>query len=408
MADEEPLLPPAEDAAPPPPPPTPSWRIGAAFWILGLCNNLPYVVMLSAARDLLDPRPGEEPRNRTRHDCNPVGTGAVLLADVVPGLGVKLLMPLLGPYLPYRYRAVGVALCLWGGVSAVASASGSLSSLGGVALGSVGAGLGEVTFLTLAASYSSTGLSHWSAGTGAAGLGGALGFWGLRALLPLPQSLLPLLVLPPLMLASFFFLLGPAPPPPPLPPSPGMGGASEDSGGGAKTRGRGQEQTGSVAKAALQQGAPLAIVYFAEYFVNQGLMELLYFPSSPLPHSAQYRTLQLLYQAGVFVSRSSLRCLRLRRIWGLALAQALLALFLLAAVAVNHLLPWLGLAAALAAGEGLLGGGAYGNAFGNVGEQVPLPQQPLAVAVVTLMAEVAIAAAGGVGLGAHAAFCGQE
>uniref|UniRef100_A0A8C3UZ64 Uncharacterized protein n=1 Tax=Catharus ustulatus TaxID=91951 RepID=A0A8C3UZ64_CATUS len=52
--------------------------------ILGLCNNLPYVVMLSAARDLLDPRPvsghahlshGEEPRNRTRHDCNPVGTG---------------------------------------------------------------------------------------------------------------------------------------------------------------------------------------------------------------------------------------------------------------------------------------------------------------------------------------------
>uniref|UniRef100_A0A8C9NPD2 Uncharacterized protein n=1 Tax=Serinus canaria TaxID=9135 RepID=A0A8C9NPD2_SERCA len=25
--------------------------------ILGLCNNLPYVVMLSAARDLLEPRP---------------------------------------------------------------------------------------------------------------------------------------------------------------------------------------------------------------------------------------------------------------------------------------------------------------------------------------------------------------
>ncbi|XP_032940435.1 battenin isoform X2 [Catharus ustulatus] len=357
MADEEPLLPPAEDAAPPPPPPTPSWRIGAAFWILGLCNNLPYVVMLSAARDLLDPRPGEEPRNRTRHDCNPVGTGV---------------------------------------------------SCGGRGLVPVGRsqrrGLGQWE----PEQPGSTGLSHWSAGTGAAGLGGALGFWGLRALLPLPQSLLPLLVLPPLMLASFFFLLGPAPPPPPLPPSPGMGGASEDSGGGAKTRGRGQEQTGSVAKAALQQGAPLAIVYFAEYFVNQGLMELLYFPSSPLPHSAQYRTLQLLYQAGVFVSRSSLRCLRLRRIWGLALAQALLALFLLAAVAVNHLLPWLGLAAALAAGEGLLGGGAYGNAFGNVGEQVPLPQQPLAVAVVTLMAEVAIAAAGGVGLGAHAAFCGQE
>ncbi|TRZ06388.1 hypothetical protein HGM15179_020719, partial [Zosterops borbonicus] len=90
-----------EDSAPPPPPPTPSWRIGAAFWILGLCNNLPYVVMLSAARDLLEPRPGAEPRNKTRYDCDPVGTGAVLLADVLPGLGVKLLLPLVGTHLPY-------------------------------------------------------------------------------------------------------------------------------------------------------------------------------------------------------------------------------------------------------------------------------------------------------------------
>ncbi|XP_066427284.1 battenin isoform X1 [Molothrus aeneus] len=401
MADEEPLLPPDEDSAPPPPPPptpTSSWRIGAAFWILGLCNNLPYVVMLSAARDLLEPRPGEERRNRSRHDCDPVGTGAVLLADVVPALVVKLLLPLVGPYLPDRLRVVGVALCLWGSVSAVAAAKGTLSGLGGVALGSAGAGLGEVTFLTLASSYpSSSGLSHWSSGTGAAGLGGALGFWGLRAWLPLPHALLPFLALPPLMLLSFFFLLGPAPPPRPAPPLP-----HPDEGGGAR------EEKWGVAKAALRQGAPLGLVYFAEYFVNQGLMELLYFPSSPLPHSAQYRTLQLLYQAGVFVSRSSLRCLRLRRLWGLALAQVLLASFLLAAVAVNHLLPGLGVAAALALGEGLVGGGAYGNAYNNLSEQVPLPQQPLAVAVVTLVAEVAIATAGGVALGAHAAFCGQE
>ncbi|KAM3653888.1 battenin [Ammospiza maritima maritima] len=284
--------------------------------------------MLSAARDLLEPRP------------------AVLLADVVPGLVVKLLLPLVGPYLPDRLRVVAVALCLWGSVGAVAAAKGTLSGLGGVALGSAGAGLGEVTFLTLASSYpSSSGLSHWSSGTGAAGLGGALGFWGLRVWLPLPHALLPFLALPPLMLLSFFFLLGPAPPPRPDPPLP-----HPDEGGGAR------EEKWGVAKAAFCQGAPLGLVYFAEYFVNQGLMELLYFPSSPLPHSAQYRTLQLLYQAGVFASRSSLRCLRLRRLWGLALAQVLLASFLLAAVAVNHLLPGLGVAAALALGGGACGG----------------------------------------------------
>ncbi|XP_027562864.1 battenin, partial [Neopelma chrysocephalum] len=75
MAEEEPLLPPAEA---PPEPPNSHWRDGVAFWLLGLCNNLPYVLMLSAARDILDPHrgaPEAPPRNRTRYDCDPVGTG---------------------------------------------------------------------------------------------------------------------------------------------------------------------------------------------------------------------------------------------------------------------------------------------------------------------------------------------
>ncbi|XP_058716877.1 battenin isoform X9 [Poecile atricapillus] len=256
MADEEPLLPAADDSAPPPPPPTPSWRIGAAFWILGLCNNLPYVVMLSAARDLLEPRPGEEPRNRSRHDCDPVGTGAVLLADVVPALGVKLLLTAAAPAGASPARQV---------------------SRGGRGPEPVGQRQRRGRGQRDPEQPGGSGLSYWSSGTGAAGLGGALGFWGLRALLPLPHALLPALALPPAMLLS-----------------------------------------------------------------------------------AQYRTLQLLYQAGVFLSRSSLRCLRLRRLWPLALAQVLLAAFLLAAVAVNHLLPSLGVAAALAVGEGLVGEGPTG------------------------------------------------
>ncbi|RLV61824.1 hypothetical protein DV515_00019999 [Chloebia gouldiae] len=46
--------------------------------------------MLSAARDLLEPRPGEEPRNRSRHDCNPVGTGVGGASGAGPeGAGLK-------------------------------------------------------------------------------------------------------------------------------------------------------------------------------------------------------------------------------------------------------------------------------------------------------------------------------
>lgn len=34
------------------------WRNFAAFWILGLCNNYGYVVMLSAAHDILESKFG--------------------------------------------------------------------------------------------------------------------------------------------------------------------------------------------------------------------------------------------------------------------------------------------------------------------------------------------------------------
>lgn len=34
------------------------WRNFAAFWVLGLCNNYGYVVMLSAAHDILESKFG--------------------------------------------------------------------------------------------------------------------------------------------------------------------------------------------------------------------------------------------------------------------------------------------------------------------------------------------------------------
>lgn len=36
------------------------WRNLLAFWILGLCNNYGYVVMLSAAHDILQSKFGEK------------------------------------------------------------------------------------------------------------------------------------------------------------------------------------------------------------------------------------------------------------------------------------------------------------------------------------------------------------
>ena len=66
-----------------------------SYWFLGLCNNFAYVIMLSAAHDILDEiekdglnkTPIENPsKNITnKYDCNSLSTGAILLADVLPG-----------------------------------------------------------------------------------------------------------------------------------------------------------------------------------------------------------------------------------------------------------------------------------------------------------------------------------
>ncbi|XP_071657450.1 battenin [Patagioenas fasciata] len=390
MAEEEPLLPAPPPTPPPSPSPTPpaagaAWRTSGAFWLLGLANNLPYVLMLSAARDILQGAPVLAGNSSSR-DCNKESAGAVLLADILPTLLIKVTAPLGLHRLPYGPRVITSCLCSWGSVTLVASGHRLAESLGGVALASVASGLGEVTLLALAAEYGRSGLSAWSSGTGLAGVCGALLYGALRgAGLPHGHALLPALALPPISGASYFLLL-PPPPGPPLPP-PAVG------------------QRWGVVKVSVLTAVPLGLVYFLEYWINQGLLDLLEFPSSSLTHNDQYRWFQLLYQVGVFVSRSSLRWVRLRRLWALPVLQALNAALLLAAALKPPLLPGVGVAFALIGWEGLLGGVAYGNCYLNVAEQVDPGSRALAVTVAAVTAAVGIAGAGAAAMGTHGLLC---
>ncbi|XP_069738269.1 battenin isoform X6 [Phaenicophaeus curvirostris] len=295
MEDEEPLVPPAE---PPPQPPSAPWRNGAAFWLLGACNNLPYVLMLSAARDLLTPDPAQPgpPRNSSRYDCNPISTGAVLLADVLPTLLIKLAAPLGLHLLPYRGGSGQRELGARGGDAA--GAGGRVPQAGAVA---VGGGHG---------------------GRGAAGLRVVRGA------------------------------------------GPGPAGAAAGA-GAAPARPR---------QAWLPLALPLGVVYFAEYFVNQGMLELLYFPASSLPHSAQYRWYQVFYQGGVCIARSATHWVQVRPLWALALLQTLLACVLSGSV-FGGFLPGPAAAMTLLGGEGLVGGAAYGSAYLGVAQQSD-PRRP--------------------------------
>lgn len=195
------------------------------FWLLGLCNNFAYVVMLSAAHDILEK---QESRNETAstsaslhvdfqvgnssnssiYDCNPVSTAAVLLADILPTLFIKLFAPFVIHTMPYGIRVLFCAIMAATSFLLVSFSSAVWMSILGVIFASVSSGLGELSFLSLTVFFSRSVLEGWGSGTGAAGLIGALLYSGLiQAGLSPRVTLLIMLVVPVTMVGSYFFLL---------------------------------------------------------------------------------------------------------------------------------------------------------------------------------------------------------
>ncbi|XP_027469510.1 battenin isoform X1 [Zalophus californianus] len=448
------------------------WRNMMGFWLLGLCNNFSYVVMLSAAHDILshqrasgnqshvDPDPPPTPHNSSsRFDCNSVSTAAVLLADILPTLVIKLLAPLGLHLLPYRSewgwreggqvgpeerggckgygsggrvgelraeadlplpsqplalspRVLVSGICAAGSFILVAFSHSVGTSLCGVVLASISSGLGEVTFLSLTAFYPRAVISWWSSGTGGAGLLGALSYLGLTQAGLSPQhTLLSMLGIPALLLASYFFLL--------TSPEPQDPGGEEEAETSARQPLIGSEaaelkpdsssslslqERWTVFKGLLRYIVPLVLVYFAEYFINQGLFELLFFRNTSLSHAQQYRWYQMLYQAGVFVSRSSLRCCRIRFTWVLALLQCFNLAFLLVDVWLSFL-PSIYLIFLIILYEGLLGGAAYVNTFHNIALETSDEHREFAMAAACISDTLGISLSGLLALPLHDFLC---
>nr|KAF6440168.1 CLN3 lysosomal/endosomal transmembrane protein, battenin [Rousettus aegyptiacus] len=203
----------------------------------------------------------------------------------------------LSPQLP---RVLVSGVCAAGSFILVAFSHSVGTSLCGVVLASISSGLGEVTFLSLTSFYPRAVISWWSSG------------W------PLPSAHLA-------VHAGY--------------PCPATGqdpGGEEEAERAARqplisseapeskpdtSSNLSLQEKWTVFKGLLWHIIPLVLVYFAEYFINQGLFELLFFRNSSLSHAQQYRWYQMLYQAGVFASRSSLRCCHIRFTWALALLQ---------------------------------------------------------------------------------------
>lgn len=158
------------------------------------------MILLSAALDLVGPD---------------VPKGIVLLADIIPSFGTKLIAPYFIHVVPYSMRVIIFVFLSVVGMLVVALSpsytdGGTISSkLAGIVLASLSAGGGELSFVGLTHFYGPFSLAAWGSGTGAAGLVGA-GAYALATStmgVSVRATLLASAILPAIMALSFFVVL---------------------------------------------------------------------------------------------------------------------------------------------------------------------------------------------------------
>lgn len=341
----------------------------AAFFVLGLLNNMMYVVILTAALELLPSR---------------VPTGVLAFVNITPALVAKAVFPYwLRGEIRYHLRVWLCTLLAFVGMLSIALVDTLFLRLLGIAIASFASGLGEITYLQYSTRYvpqvTTYCVGWFASGTGAAGLVGASAWWIVRPLgVRLGLSLLAFLSFGTAI--SFFCVL-------PEPKKMPVSVPSEDESTEAlmSLPDQDSDHTRLVALSfsdkmkllkpmLLPYILPLVLVYFAEYTINQGVAPTLLFT---VPDPKQHRVLatlihtlrdyyplyQLVYQAFVFFSRSYTSVLPLPPIpqswlW----TPAVLQLGLLVLLSTESLFDWFkesiarSLVIVLIAVEGLAGG----------------------------------------------------
>ncbi|KAF2205650.1 batten's disease protein Cln3 [Delitschia confertaspora ATCC 74209] len=402
-------------------------RVCAAFWLFGLINNVLYVIILSSALDLVGPS---------------IPKGIVLLADVIPSFLTKLCAPYFIHKILYPTRIlifVTLSVC---GMLLVAltpeypDASRTIGiKMAGVVLASLSSGGGELSFLGLTHYYGHFALAAWGSGTGGAGLVGAGAYVLATTVLGLSvkTSLLAFSFLPLIMFLSFFMVL----PRGPLRALATHGGYEriEDypdhqeendgllstsfhstSGRSFSPSRKGQiERAYQGFKANLHRSRglffpymlPLLLVYIAEYIINQGVAPTLLFPlaSTPFSHYRSfYPTYNLIYQTGVFLSRSSTPFFRIHHLYLPSFLQ-ILNLILLTLHALFNFLPNFYVVCAVVFWEGLLGGLVYVSTFAEITDQVEEKDREFSLGATSVSDSGGICVAGFVGMAFEVWLC---
>lgn len=392
----------------------------------GLINNVLYVIILSAAQDLV----GNLPK------------GIVLLADVLPSFFTKLVAPYFIHRVPYPVRILIFVALSTAGMLLIALTPATQSvavKLAGVILASLSSGGGELSFLGLTHYYGPMSLAAWGSGTGGAGLAGA----GLYVMLTtwfgfsVKGSLLASAFLPVIMLISFFVI---------LPQGPLRQGPRNKDYETVPERDLSEEDvddlpTGNASSSLLAPGPavataaysthpegqnrtflanlnrakalffpymlPLLMVYVAEYTINQGVSPTLLFPlqSSPFSeHRSFYPFYNFLYQLGVFISRSSTPFIRIHHLYLPSVLQVGNLVFLTLQSLFNFI-PSVYLVFLVVFWEGLLGGAVYVNTFAEIMENVPQADREFSLSATSVSDSAGICIAGFAGMAMETWLC---
>ncbi|KAM7208185.1 Batten's disease protein Cln3 [Naviculisporaceae sp. PSN 640] len=402
-----------------------------AFWLFGLINNVLYVIILSAAQDLVG---------------SSVPKGVVLLSDVMPSFLTKLIAPYFIHRIPYAQRILLLVLLSSSGMLLLAftppSSSVSVKMMG-VILASLSSGGGELSFLGMTHYFGPLSLAAWGSGTGGAGLVGAglyvvmREWWGMSV----KACLLVCAALPGFMVASFFGVL-----PRERLRQGGRNGGYERVESDEEARDREDDladirdlPTADAAESLLAPGPgfhheahtghnvtskknstssrfvanlrrtkslffpymlPLLLVYIAEYTINQGVSPTLLFPLDESPFTefrSFYPFYGFLYQLGVFISRSSTPWFRIHHLYLPSLLQVG-NLVLLTLHALWDFIPSVYLVFVVIFWEGLLGGAVYVNTFAEIMENVPLEEREFSLGATSVSDSGGICVAGFLGM----------
>ncbi|KAI0342458.1 batten's disease protein Cln3 [Trametopsis cervina] len=296
-------------------------KLGLSFFLFGLINNVLYVIILSAALDLVPP---STPK------------GIIAFCNIFPALLAKIGWPyVLKGRIRYAKRLIGCCVLSVTGMAVVALFDSLFMRLLGICLASFSSGLGELTFLQLSTRYrpmsvAGHGIGYFASGTGAAGLVGASMWWMLRGL-GVRKGVGLSTVMPLVIPIAYYVIL-------PLPEAFASVNISsleelEEEVDAPYVALPTDEDVPETPKAyvsltlsdkwilvkplLLRYMLPLAAVYTLEYTINQGVAPTLVYPvpspdgywflSKIIKSIRDYYPLwQLVYQTTVFFSRSSI------------------------------------------------------------------------------------------------------